>query len=280
MSLAIRWLENEDDTGSGGFLYFDAVQVYTQNYRGQVTKHPIDRGSNIVDHYVKENPVFTVSGVFTSVDVSTGSYLIQDLSDTQPYNTNPIIQDVVVTEDDNMLKRFLPDSIGQFLPENLPEISVQSRRQEFLEQIRDLIIGLNSGEKFNEKTLQFDSNIQIVKLFEFDKTLLKRIVDNLVITNIVFREDVNTGYALYCDLTFEQVKFVGQKRTVIPADVANALKKKTASKVSKGKQDSTPSSDPSDMPSQVDDTDGLRTPFGKVVEQQYGLGGTLNTGSL
>lgn len=258
MSLAIRWLEDENDTGSGGMLYFDAVQVYTQNYRGQVTKHPIDRGSNIVDHYVKENPVFTVSGVFTSVDVSTGSYLIQDLNNNTPYNVTPVTQDVSVNENDNLLKKFLPDSVGQFLGDSEPDISMQTRRQDFLEQVRDLIIGLNSGEKFNEKTLQFDSNIQIVSLYEFDRALLKRIVNNLVITNIMFREDVNTGYALYADITFEQVKFVGQKRTAIPADVANALKKKTAAKSSKGKQDSTPKDVEGNSTDKPKDVDPLR----------------------
>lgn len=59
-------------------------------------------------------------------------------------------------------------------------------------------------------------------------------------TKITFKEDPNTGYGLYCDITFEQVTFAFLKKTVIPKDVQDSLKKKASSKNSKGKQDSTP----------------------------------------
>ena len=42
MTLAIKWGDDNDQTG--GFVYLDAVTLYTQNYKGKVTSHPIEIG--------------------------------------------------------------------------------------------------------------------------------------------------------------------------------------------------------------------------------------------
>ena len=239
MSLAIGWGDSSDE--DGGFIYCDAVQTYTQNYSGSVTKHPIDSGGLVTDHYIKSNPVFTISAVITGVDISTGTYLIQDLDGNAPYNSNEAPTAVSVNSTDlSVLKKFIPDSIGQFLSDSTPEVVVDSRRTDLIEQIRQALIDLTAGVVFNEKSGQFDPSIQLVRLFEYDNTLLRKVINNLVMTKITFKEDVNTGYGLYCDITFEQVTFAFLKKTVIPKDVQNSLKKKASTKASKGKQDSTP----------------------------------------
>lgn len=238
MTLALKWGENNQE--GGGFIYFNATTLYTQNYRGQVTKHPVDAGGTITDHFIKENPIFTVSAVISGTDISTNTYLIRDLDGNSPFNSEQAPQAVSVNStDQNVLTKFIPTSIGQFLPDTSPEVVVESARADLLEQIREGLINLLSGTKYNDKTGQFDSNIQLLQLYEFDETLLKRIINNVVMTNITFKEDPNTGYALYCDMTFEQVTFAYLKKTVIPKDVVNSLKKKTSSKENKGKQDST-----------------------------------------
>lgn len=252
MSLAIEWGDSSVD--NGGFIYCDAVTVYTQNYAGQVTKHPIDTGGNVTDHFIRSNPVFTIGAVITGVDISTGTYLIYDLEGNSPFNAKqaPTVTSVNST-DQSVLKKFIPDSLGQFLSDDTPEISVDARRTDLIEQIRQALIDLSSGEIYNEKTGQFEPSIQLVRLFEYDKTLPRRVINNLVMTRIVFREDANTGYGLYCDITFEQVTFAFLKKTTIPKDVVPSLKKKTADKSSKGKQDSTP-----DAGVPPKDTDPLR----------------------
>lgn len=239
MSIAIEW--GDSSIQDGGFIYCDAVQAYTQNYSGQVTKHPIDAGGNVTDHFIKNNPIFTIGAVITGVDISTGTYLIQDLDGNSPYNSNEAPNAVSVNStDQSVLKKFIPDSIGQFLSDDQPEVVIDSRRTDLIEQIRQALIDLTSGVIFNEKTGQFDPSIQLVRLFEYDNTLLRKVINNLVMTKITFKEDANTGYALYCDITFEQVTFAFLKKTVIPKDVQDSLKKKSSSKASKGKQDSTP----------------------------------------
>lgn len=239
MSLALRW--GNDNEEGGGFIYMDSVTAYTQNYSGKVTSHPVDGGANISDHFVKDNNKITISAVITGVDISTGTYLIQDLVGNAPFNSQEAPTAVSVNStDQSVLKKFIPDSIGQFLSDSTPEVIVDSRRTDLLEQIRQALVDLTSGVLFNEKTGQFDPNIQIVRLFEYDKTLLRKVINNLVMTNLIFKEDPNTGYGLYCDLTFEQITFAFLKKTTIPKDITNSLKKKASDKSSKGKQDSTP----------------------------------------
>lgn len=238
MSLAIRVGENNDLDGL--FIYFDAVTVYTQNYTGQVTKHPIDAGASISDHYIRDNPTFTISAVITGVDISTGTYLIQDLDGNFPFNAKfPVNPVSINSTDDSVLNKFIPNSIGQFLSDSEPSVTMDSQRAELIDQIRDALIDLTSGTKLNEETGQFDSNIQVVRLFEYKGQLLNRILNNLVITGIRFNEAADTGFALYCDITFEQVTFAFLKKTDIPKDVQQPVQKKASSKKSVGKCDST-----------------------------------------
>lgn len=241
MSFAIKWGDNttENDPYSG-MLYFDAVTVYSQSYTGQVSKHPVDGGSPITDHFIKQNPIFTVSGVFSTDDISVGTTLISDGEGNYPFNTREAPTPVSVTSTDlTVLGKLLPDALGQFLPDQNPSASIDLPRTDLTDQIRDMLIQRLEGVKYNEKTQQFDSFIQLVQLYEFTGSLLKRIIPQLVITNLVFREDANSGDALYCDITFEQVTFAYLKKTTIPKDVAQSIKGKSSPKENKGKQDST-----------------------------------------
>lgn len=239
MSLAIQW--GDASIQDGGFIYFDAVTAYTQNYKGQVTKHPVDAGGNITDHYIRDNPVFSVGGVITGVDISEGTFLIRDSKGNAPFNSNEAPTPVSVrSTDQSVLKKFIPNSIGQFLPDSTPEVIVDSRRSDLLEQIRDALVSLVAGEVFNQQTGQFDPSVQLINLFEYDGTKLRKIINRLVITNINFKEGPDTGHGLYCDITFEQVTFAFLKKTDIPKDVQESLKKKAAPKSSKGKQPSQP----------------------------------------
>lgn len=282
MSLAIKW--GDEAPESSGFIYFDATVTYTQNYRGKITAHPIDGGGNISDHFIRENPIITISAVITGVDISTGTFLISNPENTEtPYNAQvaPVATSVIST-DNSLLNRFLPNSIGQFLPDTIPQVTMAEQRGNILEDIRDMLIRLAySGKKYNDITQQFDSVIQSVKLYEYQGNVIVRQLpafesEHLIITDVTFKEDANTGFALYCDIRFEQVEFVSLQKTVIPKDVAAALTKKAATNNNKGKMDSTPTQD---TPDQVD-KDGLRTPYGQTVNQQYGIGQTLNTGVI
>ena len=236
MTLALSWGSTPEEQQ---FIYMDAVTLYTQSYTGQVTRHPVDTGGVITDHFVKDNPKFTIQAVITGVDISTNTYLLQDLNGNFPYNTNPAPTPVSVNSTDNsVLRKFIPSSIGQFLFDSSPDIQMQNARVDVMNQVREFLINLMSGVKFNEKTQQFDSNIQIVNLYEYEKTFLSRVVNNLVLTNITFDERPDTGDALYCNMSFEQVTFTTLKKIQIPK-TTSSLTKKASSKKSLSKCDST-----------------------------------------
>lgn len=239
MTIGIRWGE-EQDLDNAGFIYLDAVTAYTQNFKGQVTKHPIANGGNVSDHFLRDNPVITLSGVITGVDISTGVYLIKDYDGAEPSNTFSAPAAVSVNStDQSVLQKFIPDSIGQFLGDATPSVTVDARRADLIEQIRQALMNLATGDFYNSIEGQFKPKINLVRLFEFEGSIARRIIDRLVITNVTFKEDANSGYALYCDITFEQVTFANLKKTTIPKDVVNSLKKKGATKADQGKKDST-----------------------------------------
>jgi len=252
MTLAISW--GVDDSQDSGFIVFDCTSSYSRSRKGQVTKHPISLGSSITDHYLADNQSITLSAVISGSDLSSSTFLIQDLKGNAAFNSfSPTTEVNVNSTDQSVLKKFIPDSIGQFLSDSAPTITMDTARDDLLEQVRESLENLTSGKKYNDKTGQFDPNIQLVQLYEYDGTILRKVINNLVVTNLVFREDANTGYALYFDMTLEQVTFAFLKKATIPKDITNSLKKKAAKKDTKGKVDSTP-----DAGTPPKDTDPLR----------------------
>ena len=261
MTMAIRWGQ-ADTPNQGGFIYFDAISVLTETHSGQITRHPVDSGASITDHYIKENPKWTISAVISGVDISTGKYLIQDIDGNFAFNATQAPNPVSVQSTDNsILNRFIPDVIGQFLPDRSPDVTMDTARADLLEQIKQGLINLTSGVIFNEETGQFDSNIELVQLYEFDGSLLKKIINNLVVTNITFNENTESGFALFCDISFEQVTFAYLKKVEIPRRVTQALTKKASPKTSLGKCDSTvkdPDAESNTKTEAIKDSDPLR----------------------
>lgn len=266
MSFAIKWGQF-DESDNAGMIYLDAVTAYTQNYSGSVTKHPVDAGATITDHYIRDNPVFTLSGVITNVDISTGSYLISDLNDNAPFNVDfPPNTVSVESTDKSVLSKFIPDVVGQFLPESTPEITIDDPRADLIDQIRDALVSRTTGMRYNYDTARFEPTVEIVQLFEFDeKNLLRRIINNLVITSIRFNEDATTGHGLYVDITFEQITFVRLRKVDIPPEVSSLIKKKAETKQTLGKVDSTEkdtessdNSDPNSKKDGIKDIDPIR----------------------
>lgn len=251
MTFAISW--EPDEIQSGGFLLFDAITSWNRSFTGTVSKHPIDGGSNVSDHYINNNPVFQMSAVISGVDISTTSALLADENGNEPYNTVMPPEAVVVgSSDQSLLMRYIPNVVGQLLPDTLPDVIMDDIRGDIFEgdtteKIQDILINLQSGEGVNQITGQWESLIRPVNLFETDNflTLVKKLPASantaLIITSINFREDVDSGFALYADITFEQVRFANLKKVTIPADLVQApVKKKIATKKSLGKCDSTP----------------------------------------
>lgn len=249
MSFALSWEPSE--LNAGGFLYFDAILNWNRNFTGSVTRHPIDGGGNITDFYLSNNPTFTLSAVISDTDISTTSALLADETGNEPSNTIMPPEAVIVgSTDQSLLMKYIPNAIGQFLPDTIPDVIVDDIRGDIfgtsVEGVQDILINLQSGEGINQITGQWETLIRPVNLYETDNflTLVKKLPADdskaLVITAISFREDTESGYALYCDIVFEQVRFSNLKKISLPPELVQApVKKKVATKKSLGKCDST-----------------------------------------
>ncbi|MNQ95267.1 hypothetical protein D3C85_1108180 [compost metagenome] len=93
--------------------------------------------------------------------------------------------------------------------------------------------------KYNKKNQTFESHLHLVTLYEFSGYQVTNTTDNLVITSLRFREDVDSGDALWIDLTLEEVQFATLEAAELPKDVSQKLKKAAQSEKNKGKVDST-----------------------------------------
>lgn len=244
MSLAIKWGDSNRQDKPSGFIYLSAVTSYTQDYRGQVTKHPVDAGASITDHFVKENSVYNISGVVSGADISYIPFSVAyEFFGGQPGNTLIQPAEINITEEGSGLLKYLPGSVGQFLTPSLPTVQMfgESRVDFFVEELtRDQLTYLMEGVTYDPIKDKVVSNVQLVSLYEFDGISLRYIIPRLVITNLRIREDSTTGNALHLDLTLEQVTFALLEKTEIPKDVADAVKKKAEPVKKKTNANSTP----------------------------------------
>ena len=250
MSFALSW--QPDEVQAGGFLLFDSVTSWNRSYSGTVSEHPIDSGGSVADHFVSANPTFTLSAVISDVDISTTSALLADADGNEPSNTNlPPSAVVVESTDASVLMKFIPSTVAQFLPDTTPSVVVDDFKGDIfgttLEGVQDILANLISGEGVNQITGQWEAIIRPVFLYETDGflTLVKKLpaddTKSLIMTNLSFREDTETGYSLYADMTFRLVRFANLKKVTLPPDLVQApVKKKVATKKSLGKCDSTP----------------------------------------
>lgn len=237
MTLAIKWGDPQKTEEFSGFIYIDSVSSYTKDFRGQVTKHPVDTGANISDHFISENPVYNISGVISGTDLSSIPYYVRDQEGNRPFNAQQQPTSISLNSSSQGLLQYIPDSVAQFLNLSGPTVEVfGNTRTDLTYEIasKDLFEKILTGLKFNEQTNKTESNIQLVQLYEFDGVNIRDIIDDLVITSFRVREDVDTGDALFLDLTLEGVRFAYIERVKIPQDVQQDLKKKVASNKAKG----------------------------------------------
>lgn len=237
MSIAIEW--GDEDSDQSAFVYFDAVTSYKTSYRGKVTEHPIDSGANIADHFVKENPRIMISGVITGADITVGNENIANEDGDSPINVRAAPDAVVVDTSSSKLNSLLPASITQFFTPQEPSITFSGNAAvDAVEKVKNAMANLMAGERYNEISKTFINSMQLLKLYEYDGSVIRSITEDLVMVGLDFSEDADSGDALYCEITLEQIRFAKGKVAELPPDVVDALKNKAAEIESKGKQDS------------------------------------------
>lgn len=235
MSVAIQWGYPVPSPGlTQGFIYFDAVTSIDESYSGEVSRNPIDGGGNIADHFTRDNPKVTFSGVISAVDISAKYKLIRDTEGNRPSNLRAAPEPVKVNDDGLSGLNFLPSFIGQFFKPTSPEVVIGIQSSEIIQTVKQTLTNLFK-----------DGQVQLVTLYQYEGNNLRYTpLKNLIMTSLRFRETPETGNALFCDVSLEQVTFSNAKKTQLPEEYSQALvsqdlKNKSNTTDDLGKQDST-----------------------------------------
>lgn len=220
MSLAIKFGDIDDPSSTSGFVYMDAATQYSRDFKGSVTSHPIGSGGKISDHFIRDNPVYSFTAVISGADISIGREFIVGESGDVPMNVFPDIPEVKIKGTENNLLSLLPDSVSQFFVDAEASVSVSNtRRRDTLVRIRSLLESL------------FDKDgLSLITLYEYKNNKLDRFIDPLVMTSLSFKEDPDSGLALYISVTLEKILFTSLKTTTLTKkDVASLNSKNVAS---------------------------------------------------
>lgn len=245
---------------NGDFIYLDVITQLSKNFSSQVTQHPVDGSGTVSDHVIKNNPRFQLVGKITGADFNSSKPNLT--SETRAFIG---IDQVVVSSDvagaievsyENNVYNLLPDVVGQFFSETLPEI----------ENINE-----TKGASYTEKALfsvlrSFRDNKRKLTIYEFEgDSVSGDLIEDVYITNLSVNETVSDGDALAFDITLEQVTISNLIEVEIETsrDVRPDLQVKAEEKSNKGGQTATEVSPPE---STVENLTGLADMFSKLGE--------------
>lgn len=241
MSLVLQFGNNGGPEEISAVYYINVVESYTKTVNGKLSKHPLDSGVNISDHFISENMVFNIRGVITSADITFDAYTTS-FAATGANNIERTEPPVAVSVDGSktLLNKFLPDAIGQFLSPLEPEVigdetEVVESGPSFSEFIEKMILDVI----YNPTTRTYRTSITPVSLYELEGgQYSKAPYTKLVVTDFKVNETPDTGNGCHFDMTLEQARLVELRKEGLPQDVADEVKRQSVPTNNKGKADS------------------------------------------
>lgn len=191
-------------TANNDVILFDSVLAFSESYQGSVTSHQVEDGSKISDNVTVENVKIKIQGVVTDYNFFNpikdagnqkvpgydyprqyGSMLINTKGEPETNANVAIPSDYSGTDNDgNVSVKAAMEVVKQRL------IQIQQKK-EFI-----TVLGYNTDGK--------DSEINKYP--------------NCIITDIAFNQNPESGYAIYPDITIEQVNLVKVKVLQASAD--------------------------------------------------------------
>ena len=160
-------------------ITLSCVTSFDESYTGSVSSHPIESGSTITDHVTSDNDKFKVSGVVSDYDFLNPS---KDLAlGKEGYSDEG--RSAAVSRFTNGL-----------LDSGLIDIPDKQR-----------------AEYIKRRLIDIRKNSLLVTILEYpDSGELVQHTD-CILTSLSFKEDENTGYAVYPDMSFEKINVVQVK---------------------------------------------------------------------
>ena len=203
------------EQSSSDTIVFSSVTSFDESYSGTVTSHPVEDSTTITDHFITDNDKFKISGVVSDFDFLNP--LNQIAFGVDGYEDNSVASQSLI----RFKNGELTNGTG-VIPSNKTQNAVKNR----LIQIHKL--GQFVTVLMYQTPLDASTPALIASKF------------NCIITNISFKEDAESGYAVYPELSLERVKLVRVStgsiaKGKIPS--IQTLKDAVAAKVAKGVAD-------------------------------------------
>lgn len=235
MTIALK-IGNEDSQVQG-FIYLDAVTKYGRNLSGKVTSFPMDSGSNVSNHFISNNQKFTISCVISDVDITGVSDRVR-LGELKPLNAKPQPSVPDIAPSENSLS-FLPSAVKQFFSRSSPTVGVDLESKSNIAIIEMLFEELMRGVYYNSADNRWRNKVTVTTIYEMDGADFSNARTDLIITDIDFEEDPDSGDALFVSMSLEKVRFAVLEIT----EVGRNANTTTQNKVSDTKNKGTPSTE-------------------------------------
>lgn len=172
------------DQASSDIITLSCVTSFDESYTGSVSSHPIESGSTITDHVTSDNDKFKVSGVVSDYDFLNPS---KDLA----------------LEDTSLSKEGFPDASRSELTASFANGLLNTYGYFIPDKYR--------AEYIKRRLIDIRKNSLLVTILEYpDSGELVQHTD-CILTSLSFKEDENTGYAVYPDMSFEKINVVQVK---------------------------------------------------------------------
>ena len=233
MTIALKI--GDENSQVRGFIYLDAVTSYTKNLSGKVTSFPVDSGVNISDHFISNNQKISFEAVVSDVDITGYSDLVQ-LDGEKPLNAHPRPPQAQISGQNSALQ-FLPSSVKQFFERSEASVTSTGDAPTNTPVVEALLEDLLRANYYNEADKKWRNKMTFTTLYEMNGTNFVNAKTELVMTDVSFSENPESGDALYMSFALEKVRLVTLDKTEMPKKATAPVKKKVASKESQGKQD-------------------------------------------
>lgn len=164
------------EQSTSDIITLSCVTSFDESYTGGVSSHPIESGSTITDHVTSDNDKFKVSGVVSDYDFLNPS---KDLAFGKEGYSDEGRSAAVSRFTNGLLDSGLID---------IPD----KQRAEYIKR----------------RLIDIRKNSLLVTILEYPDSGELVQHTNCILTSLSFKEDENTGYAVYPEMAFEKINVV------------------------------------------------------------------------
>jgi len=198
-------------------IVFDSIEGFSEGRNGQVTSHPVEDGTRISDHIIVDNKRIKLQGVVS--DYNFFNPVKDYLNFRAPeytYNRTEALNRA--------------DKAGNFTKEGVDVPSAYARPDAAV---------MGSMQAVKDKLEEVHTKKLLLTVLRYATDGKGSVIDpltNCVLTDLSFNERPDGGYALYCDLSLEQITTVTVQvlEASAPKIVPTALADAAAAGAAKG----------------------------------------------